>query len=57
MQGKNVRSVNGFQPPCPPPGATPHHYIFETFELYAVGTKLDLHAGLGANPRTVLCKK
>jgi Raf kinase inhibitor-like YbhB/YbcL family protein len=41
-QGKNVRNVNGFQPPCPPPGATPHHYIFE---LYALDTKLDLPAG------------
>jgi Raf kinase inhibitor-like YbhB/YbcL family protein len=41
-QGKNVRGVNGYQPPCPPPGATPHHY---TFELYALDTKLDLPAG------------
>jgi Raf kinase inhibitor-like YbhB/YbcL family protein len=41
-QGKNVRNVNGFQPPCPPPGAQPHHYIFE---LYALDTKLDLPAG------------
>ena len=41
-QGKNVRNVNGYQPPCPPPGATPHHYIFE---LYALDTKLDLPAG------------
>jgi len=42
MQGKNVRNINGFQPPCPPPGATPHHYIFE---LYALDAKLDLPAG------------
>ena len=41
-QGKNVRGVNGYQPPCPPPGATPHHY---TFELYALDAKLDLPAG------------
>jgi Raf kinase inhibitor-like YbhB/YbcL family protein len=41
-QGKNVRMVNGFQPPCPPPGATPHHYIFE---MYALDAKLDLPAG------------
>lgn len=41
-QGKNVRGVNGYQPPCPPPGAVPHHY---TFELYALDTKLDLPAG------------
>jgi Raf kinase inhibitor-like YbhB/YbcL family protein len=41
-QGKNIRGVNGYQPPCPPPGATPHHY---TFELYALDTKLDLPAG------------
>jgi Raf kinase inhibitor-like YbhB/YbcL family protein len=42
LQGKNVRNVNGYQPPCPPPGATPHHYIFE---LYALDAKLDLPAG------------
>jgi Raf kinase inhibitor-like YbhB/YbcL family protein len=42
VQGKNVRNVNGFQPPCPPPGATPHHY---TFEMYALDAKLDLPAG------------
>jgi Raf kinase inhibitor-like YbhB/YbcL family protein len=41
-QGKNVRNVNGFQPPCPGVGATPHHYVFE---LYALDTKLDLPAG------------
>src|SRR5256885_442940 len=41
-QGKNVRGVNGYQPPCPPPGATPHHYVFE---LFALDTKLDLQAG------------
>jgi hypothetical protein len=42
LQGKNVRGVNGYQPPCPPAGAQPHHYIFE---LYALDTKLDLAAG------------
>src|SRR5271170_4271254 len=42
VQGKNIRGVNGYQPPCPPPGATPHHYIFE---LYALDQKLDLPAG------------
>jgi Raf kinase inhibitor-like YbhB/YbcL family protein len=42
MQGSNIRKVNGYQPPCPPPGATPHHYIFE---LYALDSKLDLPAG------------
>lgn len=42
QQGKNVRNVNGYQPPCPPPGAVPHHY---TFELYALDAKLDLPAG------------
>ncbi len=41
-QGKNVRMVNGFQPPCPGVGASPHHYVFE---LYALDTKLDLPAG------------
>jgi len=42
QQGKNVRGENGYRPPCPPPGATPHHYIFE---LYALDQKLDLPAG------------
>jgi len=42
QQGKNVRGVNGYRPPCPPPGARPHHYIFE---LYALDTKLDIAAG------------
>jgi Raf kinase inhibitor-like YbhB/YbcL family protein len=41
-QGKNIRNVNGYQPPCPPPGATPHHYVFE---LYALDAKTDLPAG------------
>jgi Raf kinase inhibitor-like YbhB/YbcL family protein len=41
-QGKNIRGVNGYQPPCPPAGARPHHYIFE---LYALDTKLELPAG------------
>lgn len=42
VQGVNIRKVNGYQPPCPPPGATPHHYIFE---IYALDSKLDLPAG------------
>jgi Raf kinase inhibitor-like YbhB/YbcL family protein len=42
MQGKNVRNMPGFLPPCPPVGGTPHHYIFE---LYALDAKLDLPAG------------
>jgi Raf kinase inhibitor-like YbhB/YbcL family protein len=42
VQGKNIRNVNGYQPPCPPPGAAPHHYIFE---IYALDSKLDLPAG------------
>jgi Raf kinase inhibitor-like YbhB/YbcL family protein len=42
VQGVNIRKVNGYQPPCPPPGATPHHYIFE---IYALDAKLDLPAG------------
>jgi Raf kinase inhibitor-like YbhB/YbcL family protein len=44
VQGKNIRNVNGFQPPCPPPGAAPHHYVFE---IYAIDTKLDLPVGSG----------
>ena len=50
VQGKNIRGVNGYQPPCPPPGATPHHYIFE---IYALDTKIDLPAG---SPRADLLK-
>jgi Raf kinase inhibitor-like YbhB/YbcL family protein len=42
QQGKNVRGVNGYQPPCPPTGARPHHYVFE---IYALDSKLDLAAG------------
>jgi Raf kinase inhibitor-like YbhB/YbcL family protein len=42
QQGKNVRGVNGYQPPCPPAGGTPHHYIFE---IFALDTKLDLTTG------------
>lgn len=41
-QGKNIRGVNGYQGPCPPPGANPHHYIFE---IYALNQKLSLPAG------------
>jgi Raf kinase inhibitor-like YbhB/YbcL family protein len=50
VQGKNVRNVNGYQPPCPPPGGAPHHYIFE---IYALDTKLSLPAG---SPRADLLK-
>jgi Raf kinase inhibitor-like YbhB/YbcL family protein len=42
IQGKNIRGANGYQGPCPPPGATPHHYIFE---LYALDQMLDLQMG------------
>lgn len=42
VQGKNIRGVNGFQPSCPPPGAVPHHYVYE---IYALDAKLDLPAG------------
>jgi Raf kinase inhibitor-like YbhB/YbcL family protein len=44
LQGKNIRGVNGYQPPCPPVGSqsNPHHYIFE---LYALDSKVDLPAG------------
>ena len=42
QQGRNIRGANGYQGPCPPPGSTPHHYIFE---LYALDQKLDLTAG------------
>ena len=42
QQGINVRKANGYEGPCPPPGSTPHHYIFE---MYALDQKLDLMAG------------
>jgi Raf kinase inhibitor-like YbhB/YbcL family protein len=42
LQGKNVRGVNGYRPPCAPAGALPHHYVFE---LYALDANLDLPAG------------
>ena len=50
MQGKNVRGVNGYQPPLPASGrcATPLH-----FEIYALDSKLDLAAG---SPRADLLK-
>src|SRR5438445_12638233 len=35
-QGKNVRGVNGYQPPCPPPRPTPQH---STIELYTLACK------------------
>ncbi|MGH9327266.1 MAG: YbhB/YbcL family Raf kinase inhibitor-like protein [Terriglobia bacterium] len=41
-QGQNTHKVEGYLPPCPPPGSFPHHYIIE---LYALDTKLDLPAG------------
>jgi hypothetical protein len=42
VQGKNIRGVDGYQGPCPPPGGTPHHYVFE---MYALDTSLSLPAG------------
>ena len=42
IQGKNIRGVDGYQGPCPPPGGTPHHYVFE---MYALDKTLDLPAG------------
>lgn len=42
QQGQNIRGANGYQPPCPPAGASPHHYVFD---LYALDAKLDLAAG------------
>jgi Raf kinase inhibitor-like YbhB/YbcL family protein len=42
IQGKNVRGVNGYQPPCPPKGGPAHHYVIE---LFALDTKIDLPAG------------
>jgi hypothetical protein len=40
-QGTNDFNRIGYGGPCPPPGK-PHHYIFK---LYALDTKLALHAG------------
>lgn len=41
-QGKNIHGDNAYRPACPPPGAVPHHYVFE---IYALNAKLDLPAG------------
>ena len=41
-QGKNIHGENGYRPACPPPGAVPHHYVFE---IFALNTNLDLPAG------------
>jgi Raf kinase inhibitor-like YbhB/YbcL family protein len=41
LQGVNGGGANGYQGPCPPPGAA-HHYHFK---LYALDAKLDLPAG------------
>jgi len=34
MDGTNGRGKSGYTGPCPPPGDTPHHYVFT---LYALG--------------------
>jgi Raf kinase inhibitor-like YbhB/YbcL family protein len=44
LQGVNGSGANGYQGPCPPPGAA-HHYHFK---LYALNAKLDLSAGENA---------
>lgn len=41
FQGVNGSGANGYQGPCPPPGAA-HHYHFK---LYALDGKLDLPPG------------
>jgi hypothetical protein len=41
LQGVNGSGANGYQGPCPPPGAA-HHYHFK---LYALSVKLDFPAG------------
>ena len=41
VQGVNTAGKLGYTPPCPPPGK-PHRYIFN---VYALGTQLDLAAG------------
>jgi len=41
LQGVNGSGANGYQGPCPPPGAA-HHYHFK---LYALDRKLDLPPG------------
>ena len=40
-QGRNDFGKIGYNGPCPPPGKT-HRYFFR---LYALDSKLDLHAG------------
>jgi Raf kinase inhibitor-like YbhB/YbcL family protein len=42
VQGANGSGRNSYTGPCPPKGASPHHY---NFTLYALDTKLTLPAG------------
>jgi Raf kinase inhibitor-like YbhB/YbcL family protein len=45
-QGENSAGDDGWAGPCPPGGATPHHY---QFTLYALRTTLDQPDGAGAD--------
>ena len=46
VQGRNGFGKTGYGPPCPPPGAPAHHYVFT---LYALRGPLRLPAGAAAN--------
>ena len=45
-QGNNSSGDTGWTPPCPPNGASPHHYVFT---LYALSKPLGLESGLDAD--------
>jgi Raf kinase inhibitor-like YbhB/YbcL family protein len=48
VQGRNELGKVGYAPPCPPPGAGPHHYVFD---LYTLRGRTGLPAG--ARPEEV----
>jgi Raf kinase inhibitor-like YbhB/YbcL family protein len=47
-EGKNSFGDTGYGPPCPPPGDSPHRYVFT---LYALSQKSGLEPG--ASPKEV----
>ena len=42
VEGRNDLGKTGYTPPCPPPGAGAHHYVFD---LYALRSKTGLPPG------------
>lgn len=42
LEGKTSFGSEGYGGPCPPPGDTPHHYVFTLYALdQTVGSKMD----------------